>query len=883
MSNGNQILRWALRFLKWFCPSFLLEGIEGDLLEQFKKDAAELDEGTAQRRMLRNVVRFFRPGIILRHSIPAKVMNMGMIRTDFRIAGRNLLKNKLYTLINIGGLTVSMMVCLYIMLIVADELSYDRKFDEADQIYRVSMVHSGESTLTSAWTPPTIGYAYAESYGEVEAFATLLKYWKGFSVTSGVKEIPVSSVYVVNRGCFSVFSFHFLEGDPASALASKENMVVSASLAKKFFGSYSALGKTLSTTFGEKTITGVIEDLTFNSHLESPEILLSFVGSYDQQDFLQNWKNDANTYNYIKLRGGVNFDDIKDKFEDSGRVLAGRWLEESQSHSENRQFGKGETHLEFQPLADIHLHSHKEFEIKPNGSAQYVYMLTVVAGLLILVAIMNYTNLSSARSTRRAKEVGVRKTMGTNRFQLIRQFLTESILLSCLASGSCIILLVMLIPYFNVIAGGSIAVSSLFSGFAFLVVSGLSIIVGLLGGLYPAVVVSRLSPVSALKGTATIAHRGFSIQKLLVVSQFTASLVFIVSTFIVYLQLDRVNRADLGFDKDQVVAVEIQSMDDRQKIQILKKSFESLTGVRRVALTAQIPGGENIKTEPFMVQTEGHGYREQLIQYAFVDPEFVPVLDLSLVTGRNFNAGTADAEGSTVIVNAKLVEQMGWKSPLGKKIRLPLGKDAEVIGVMNDFHIRSLHEPIQPFILVDLPEWANILVVKLSRSDVRQTLSVLRQQYTKVVGEKPFAYTFLDNKFQRQYESDERKGQLFSVFSTITVFIACLGLFGLMGITITQRTKEIGIRKVMGASTSSLSVLLSQNYITLVLIACGLAVPIAWYIASAWLNGFSYRITLQWWMFACPGIMLITVAIMALAVQSLRVSRINPAERLRDG
>lgn len=854
--------------------------MEGDLLQQFEDDLEAGDKGKAIRRFVWNVVCFFRPGILLRNTLPYKIMNPSLVISDFRIATRSLVRDSMHSTICAGGLTLSLTVFLFILSIILDEVSYDMGFEDAGRVYRISMIHQGESPFNSAWTPPTIGKAFKQNYPEIEAFATLHKYWKGFSVTNGTTEIPVEAVYVANPGCFSVFSFHFLEGDPASALASLESMVVSASLARKVFGQPSVLGKTIVTTFGKKTITGVIEDIEFNSHLEPPEVLLSTVGFHGQSDFLDNWRNDASTYNYVKLGDGVSFDAVKDKLDGAGVRFANRWIRESRHESENQQFATGETILEFQSLTDIHLHSHKEFEIKPNGSAQYVYVLASVGFLLILVSSINYMNLATAKVAARAKEVGVRKTMGSHRFQLIRQFLTESWVLAFIAIFVSIILFAASFPVFSTLYGKPLDGSLLLSPRPLFLIPCIPILIGMLGGLYPSMVLSRFTPANALKGNVTVSGGRFPLRQLLVVGQFAVALILVSSTFIVYLQLDYASHAELGFDKDKMLAVEIRSVGDRPRIKALKNSFSTVAGVRDVALTAQIPGGDNIKTEPFLVESAEGGFREQLLQYAFVDPDFVSTLRLKLTKGRDFDPSET-TYGSSVIVNEKLVKRMEWKSPLGMKIRLPIGVEAEVIGVVADFHIRSLHDPIQPIILINLPDWANFVLVKIDAPNIRPVLSELTNRYSEIMGETPFTYSFIDTCFQLQYASDERRGKVFLLFSGIVVAVAFIGLLGIMRIAISQRTREIGIRKVMGASMLSLSVLLSRKYVILVLLASIVGFPFAWWAADEWLGGFSYRITLQWWMFVFPMIAVLTMAFSALAVQSLRTLFLNPIDSLR--
>lgn len=872
---------FGLRLLKWFCPAQLHEGIEGDLLEQFEDDVATVGAKRAQRRFLCHVIKFFRPEILIRNIFTLKLFSMAMIKNDFKTTCRSLLRNKIYTLINVSGFTIGIALCAYILLYVEDELSYDKHFNDSGRVYRISMVHGDQSTLNSAWTPPTFGHAYKENFPEVESFATIHKFWKNFSVTTDDEtEVPLTSVYFVNPDFFEIFSFDFLEGNAMSALASAEGAVISQTLAKKIFKGSSPLGKSIQTTFGPKTITGVLCDAKENTHLESPEIVLSIFGYFGNTDILQDWSFDATTYNYIKLKENVSFKEVRAKFENTGKLFAGRWLNHSTTNDDSKP-QRRKASLQFQRLTDIHLYSHKEFEIKPGGNPTYVYAFVVTGMLLLIMAAINYMNLATAKSTERTKEIGVRKALGTTRGQLVVRFLTESFLLTLMSVACSFIFLWILMPYINGIAGKSFLITKLLAPSCVSIVLGISLLSGLLGGLYPAFVISGFKPTKALKGIISRQRTNFPVRKMLIVIQFTASIILVAITFVVYMQLQFVNSQDLGFNKEHVVAVELKSPEDRQKITALKNSFETLPNVKSVGLTAQFPGSNNIKTEPFQVEDGEGKFFDQLLQYAFVDENFVPVMELEVVNGRNFNTTGADASGASVIVNELMVKRMGWTDPLGKKIRLPIEKDAEVVGVIKDFHIRSFHDEVQPFILISIPEFANILLVKLETPVLTETLSILEDAYQKIVGEKMFSFTFLDQEFQQQYLEDERRGRFFALFSGVSIFMACIGLVGLLGMTIRHRSKEIGIRRVMGATISNILILLSAEYLMLTIAAIVIASPLSYYLAQQWLSEFAYRIEMRWWMFVLPVIFTFALMLIPVGWQSLRIALLNPTQTLK--
>jgi putative ABC transport system permease protein len=765
------------------------------------------------------------------------------------------------------------------LIYVLDELSYDRHFDDAQQVYRVSMVHEGERAFNSAWTTTTLGYAFKEKYPDVEAFTTFQKYWKGFSVKQNGNELPVQTTYLASDDFLELFTFDLLAGDRNQVLKSPENIVLSSDLAHRLFASVDVLGESIETTFGEKVISGVLAPVTKNSHLEAPDVIIPIVGFNGKHDVLQDWTRDAAYYNYIRLRNGTAFSGIREKLEAGGKDFAERWMRES--NSGGGQLGEGQVRLEFQRITDIHLFSHKEFEIKPNGNPLYVYIFSTVAILLLFIASINYINLTTATSSGRAREVGIRKTLGSRCGQLVRQFMTESgvvMACSCLVS---LLLVVVMLPWFNSLAGRTFTLSDIFTKEVAFILSGIAMITTFFGGFYPAGVMSRYKPVDALKGKLPDRGKNIPLRKGLMIVQFMASTILIACTFAAFLQLEYANSRDLGFDKEHVVAITVEAHDDRQKIPVLKDAIASMPEVSSVGLTAQLPGGNNIKAEPFMLETASGVYSERIVQYAFADSDLLPVLGLTLSQGRNFRPNGADASGASVIVNEMLVKSMGWDHPIGKRVKLPIGKDAEVVGVIHDFHVQSLHDQIQPFFLIHMPEWSNVVLVKFSEKAAEKVLERVEAKYKEVLGHIPFNYTFLDQTFQKQYHADEQRGKLFAVFSGITIAIASLGLFALLGFSVSRRTKEIVIRTVMGASRSAIFTILSKDYIKLITVAVLFALPASWVAINGWLQTFSYRIAIGWWVLAAPAALVLLLSIVVMVVQLSKAVGLNPVEGLR--
>ena len=790
-----------------------------------------------------------------------------MIKNYLKIALRNARKHSLYTLINILGLTVALTGALFLLLYVTDELSYDQHHQHADRIYRVAMdAKFGESERKVAVGPAALAPALQATYPEVEAYA-LVRPIPNFQLKKEDQVIAQSDVFYASATLFDVFSYTLLQGDPQTALVEPNCIVINQRLAKKYFGNTAenVVGKSITREDGSVyQVTGLMADMTQNGHF-TPTALVSI---WDKEK-TQSW-SDWNWGNYILVQLDFSPVTFQDKLE---RVAA----ENMASTLAVR--GNAKITFVLQHLTDIHFYSRRDFEFQANdGNMAYIYTFSIVAFFLILLAAINYINLATARAFQRAKEVGVRKTLGAERWQLVWQFLAESFLYTFLAVLLSLSLLYLLSPVFGYFSGKAIAFEPFTRPIYLLWLAGLVGVLTLLSGAYPAFFLSRFRPSLVLKGAKARQENVF-FRKILVISQFTISLVLITSTLIVYAQLNYLHQQDLGFDKEQVVKISM-GQEAQDHILPLRDALLQNPNIKSVGTTGYAPG-DKPPINTFMLETET-GMQNQIFQQIWVDQGFIPTLDIQILAGRNFyDRMPADTTLAGVLVNETLVEKLGWNidNAIGKKIQSDKWAD-EVIGVVKDFHMTSLHDVVEPLIIRHSTP-ADQLLIKVSGHNIRSTIDDIHRIWNKMIGKTEIDYTFLDQHFQQQYEKDEKRGNLFASFSGMIIFIACLGLFGLATFTAEQRTKEIGIRKVMGASVTHILVLLSKDYMQLLIISMIIAIPVANYFITDWLKGFAYKIPLQWWMFVLPGVMVLWVALLSISSKTFKAARKNPVDSLR--
>ncbi|RYC68841.1 ABC transporter permease [Spirosoma sordidisoli] len=803
-----------------------------------------------------------------------------MLTNYLKIALRNISRNKGFSFINIAGLAMGMAATLLIVQYVAFERSYDRFHEKADRIFRVTAERYERGVLSTEWAggPFAVGNHLKSAFDEVD------EYTKVYMRDKLLLEVN-NRKYRVDKGAFatpsffSVFSYSLLTGDPRTALAEPNTGVISASLAQRLFGTNNPVGQviTIEREFPIR-VTGVYQDFPKNSHLAA-DYLMSFstfqriVNPKNEPDknFDNAWDWDG-CLTYVVLKEGANPARLAAKLP--------AWLATLDQRDPKTNSG---LMLHLQALPDIHLYSHLMFEAGANGDGNSVYVLLCVAFFIIAIAWINYINLATARAVGRAREVGVRKAIGSYRRQLISQFLMESALLNFIAVLVAFGLILLALPLFNHFTDQELTYSFVRSGRFWLGLGAMYTAGTLLSGGYPAFVLSGFNPVSVLKNGVSAFREGVILRKSLVVIQFSASVFLLVGTITVFRQLQFMRAQSLGIDIGQTLVLN-RPMNDSTRISQTRAFKDYLlrqSAIRQVAVSGSIPGekvefnagGIRLESAP---QDEGKQYRVIGVDYDFVD-----AFGMKLIAGRNFDAGLG--EKGAVVFNKTGIRQLGFSDPekaLGKKIDF-WGDILTIVGVVDDFHQQSLREAYEPLILRLDPGVNGSISIKLADKDPTQAIAVARDAWSRFFPTDPFEYSFLDERYDKQYRADEQFGQVFGFFTLMALLVACLGLLGLATFTAQQRTKEIGVRKVLGASVGSIISLLSVDLLRLVLVAIVIASPVAWYAMHQWLQGFAYKIDIEWWVFAVAGLLALAIAFLTVSFQSLKAALMNPVKSLR--
>nr|WP_294942999.1 ABC transporter permease [uncultured Mucilaginibacter sp.] len=794
-----------------------------------------------------------------------------MLRNYFKIAWRNLKKHKAFSFINIFGLAVGIAAFWLIALYVTDELSYDRYNTKADCVFRVTQhaIWNG-GKFDFAVTSPPYGPALKSDFPQVVETARIDAEGGG-RITVGDKTINEGSMMFTDNAIFKIFSYQFLQGDAETALSKPESIVLTRTLAEALFGdTESALNKTISIEGTANNVTGVIADVPVNSHFIFKALRSLPVG------YTAPWGN-SSIYTYVLLKNEEDNKIIEagsDKFYD-------KYLK--------NDLGEMKFRMELQPLTSIHLHSNLGYELGANGNITYVYVFTITALLILIIAVINYVNLATARSSIRIKEIGVRKVIGSDRSQLIMMFFAESVLLTFIATLIAAALIQFSLPYFNQLSGktlilmqfGKVQTVAMFAGF--------SLFTGILSGIYPAMFLSGFGTINAMKGQLGNQMATVFFRKSLVVFQFVITITMIVGSCVIYQQLRFAMDKDLGFNKAQTLTFHIHNKQVRGKVDALRQQLMQNPNIEDVATAGNPIGNNNIGGGDFNLGPDGKATSESLlVQNLTVDEDFIPALQIKMDKGRNFSKSiTSDINGS-IIVNETLVKKLGWKSPVGRKVYTGIDQQGKVIsqtvvGVVKDFNTYSLQHKILPTVL-SLPQKVNDkdnLYVRIGKNNIKASLAYITKVYgTFDIEEKP-EFHFLDQNFAAQYQTEQKQGSILLIFTILAISIACLGLFGLVTFTAEQRIKEIGIRKVLGASVTSIVSLLSTDLMKLVIIATIIACPIAWFAMNKWLQDFEYKITINWWVFLLAGGGASLVALATISIQSIKAAITNPVKSLK--
>ncbi len=800
-----------------------------------------------------------------------------MIRNYLTVAVRNLLRQPVYSLINIAGLAIGMAACILIVLYIQDELGYDRYHRNADRIYRiVDDFESGGQTIRTAGSPLSWAPALKRDYPDVEQFARMRGTATAWLFKVGDAQFYEKKVIWAEASLFDLFDFPLVAGDPKTALAEPFTIVISESMAAKYFGREDAMGQIMGVdNVYDFKVTGIMRDIPANTHMRA-DMFTSYSSLATLGDFYrENWRIHDNFYTYVLLRENADPADLEAEMPDFLERYAGDTYRETGVV----------LHPSLQPLVDIHLYSQREGEFEPNGDIRLVVLYTLIAILIPLIACINFVNLATARSAMRAREVGVRKVMGADRRQLLGQFLGEAVVMAALAMVISVILVQLALPAANAIAGKQL-VFPLSNGLVLAALALGTIVIGLAAGCYPAIYLSGFLPTEVLKGSLETGTRGLSPRKILVVVQFATSIFLLVSTAVIYDQLDYISTKRLGFNKEQVMVIPITGSSQRPNTPVLKERLSQLPGVSGVATTNGVPG---MRVVPIMaVRPDGMAPADHLMMATLeVDEHFLDVLEIDLVAGRNFSPDWGTDSTTGFLLNETAVDYLGWGTPLDALGRpfewIPHGgAKGRVIGVVKDFHLRTVHDEIEPVVILS-HLYHQYVLIRLVPGGIAETISRIGETWRSVDARFPLEYSFLDEDFDALYQDDRLLGEVFAIFAILGAFVACLGLLGLASYSIQQRTREIGIRKVLGASIASVVVLLSKDFMKFVLLGNLIAWPLAYFVMTRWLQNYAYAADLDYGWFLVGGAVALIIAWLTIGAHAVAASRRNPVNALRQG
>ncbi|HVU95290.1 MAG TPA: ABC transporter permease [Puia sp.] len=791
-----------------------------------------------------------------------------MIRNLLLVAFRNFKRDRWYSLLNIVGLMIGITFSLFLIFYIQDELSYDRYNVNASRIYRVgAYIKEPERALAkNAGSQFVLVPQLRKDYPEIEEAVRFTNMGQKL-LKNGNLDLYQDKVFLADSNVFKVFTYPFIEGDPNTALVAPNSLVLTESVAVKYFGkSQGVVGRSLQDDKGANfKITGVMKDVPTNSHFRF-HVLISM--STVPKDFGGGW-GAFSGYSYVLLRPNTNPAALEKKL-----LALSKFLDPVFAPFNVK------IHYVLQPVTGIHLHSGMDSEPEEVGSMSYIYIFSAVAVFMLLIACINYMNLTTARSARRAKEIGIRKVTGSTRWQLIAQFLVESALTALVAMFLSLMLIALFLPVFNSLAGKSIATSSLFQPGTIGILAAIILFVGLLGGSYPAFYLSKFNPVGVLKGSLATGSGNVTLRRILVVTQFTIAMIMLICTLVVYGQLNYLRNVDLGFNQQQVVSLSANAnYDVRSNIRSFVAQLRKDPRVLDVS-TAQTVPGHGSSFNLFSIETKNGFIPEGIANYA-VDDNFFKTMGMTIQAGRNFN-GLSDTLHS-IIVNEAMVKRFGWDQPIGKRVKYPGDTSSfalEVVGVVKDFNQASLYNAIAPLMLYYSPV-SNGIQVKLRGQDVAATLADIGKAWKTNFPDLPYSYTFLDQDFYSQYAADQKRGKIFTAFSVLTILITCLGLLGLIAFTTEQRQKEISIRKTMGARIGQIVPLIVRNFIFLVGIACLIAVPVASLFMDKWLKLFQYNTGLTATPFVLSVLTVLTITLLTVIFHTLRAALANPSKGLR--
>lgn len=794
-----------------------------------------------------------------------------MIHHYLRFAFRNIKRNKVYPAINIVGLAVSITAFLLMALYIENELNFDSFHKNAKSIYRVADdKQTTDILLRSAQSAAPVAPALQQDFPEIKEAVRLIN--TEALIEYNDKLFEERNMFFADANIFKVFSFTMRSGNADNALKDPASIVLTAAMAAKYFGNINPAGKFLFVGGKSMQVTGIMDDIPAASHLQF-DFLISMSTAQQQgtgYDWLfNNWYSN-NFYTYILLP--VNYD--------AGKLTA------RLKDFDNRHHEAGNTtihHYALEKLTDIYLRSDRDNQAGKTGNLNNLYIFSVVALFILMLATVNFINLSTARAVTRAKEVAVKKVAGAARSQMIAQFFTESFLMTTISLAAAVVIASLLLPSFNIFSGKSLAIN-LFSPLHLTVLLLLFALLGLLSGSYPAFVLSDFKPATALKGKVSASAWSVGIRKGLVIFQFTVSVILIVCSTIVYTQMQYLQQHDLGFKPSQTLVINFEGDGQvQQQTEAIKAQLLKIPGVQQITASSNVPGDGNAGGWSMdFIKKNGDTIHTELPIY-LTDFSYMQQYNIPMVAGRPFSEQYPADTIESMLINETALKKLGFRTA-DEAIGVSVGMyptNGKIIGVFKDFHFESLQKPLEPLAMRIIPDKFRLFSVEINTAKIQQTVAAIEREWKKSVPQRPLEYSFLNESFNKQYEAEMRFGNVFAIFSILAVSIACLGLFGLALFSVQQRAKEIGIRKVLGASVAGITATLSKDFIMLVGIAIIIASPVAWYYMSSWLQNFAYRINISWWMFAVSGLVAVLIALITISFQTIRAAIANPVKSLR--
>lgn len=821
-----------------------------------------------------------------------------MLRNYIKIAWRNMFRHKVNSILNILGLAIGLISVMLIALYIQSELSYDKSFADADRIYRVNINGKmGDNAFRAGYTPPPAGAALVADFPEIESATrmyqpsnALMEYAAG----STPKVFNETEIFAVDPNFLDVLNYPLVSGDPATCLTALNSVVITPQIAKKYFGETDPMGKTLYYGDDKKplTVTGILTDLDNYPASVKFDLLLPIENFDDVAYFNWSWVW-LNVATYVKFTEQAGNDPtsivrLESRFPEMLKVQAAPAFERIGQPLDKFIENGNYWELQLQPLTDIHLYSEDIVSsITEQHDIKSLYILGIIALFIVVLACVNFINLATVQSVKRSKEIGIRKVLGSQRGQLIKQFMTEVLCYTFFAALLAIVAVILILPFFNEISGKTISLAAFFNVNLILLLLGIILSTAFLAGIYPAFFLTAFSPLKALKGSGFKTNQNGFVRNALVVFQFSIAITLIICTLVVFTQLRYTQNKDLGFDKNNVLVINnTERLADSEES--FRKEIEGLPGIEAASRSTGMftKGGFGDFYVPKATPDAPNIAKDISLSSYLVDYQFIKTLDLQILDGRGFDKRFNDS--LSVVINETAASQIGWKNPLGKQIQYPGGNQEfyTVIGVLKDFNLESLHNPIQPFALFSQTSKSydvatSFITVKIAGQNTQQVIETLEHKWDDYLKSTPFEYSFLDEDLAYAYTEDQRMATLFTGFTILAIFVASLGLFGLVAFSAQQRTKEIGVRKVLGASVTSIVGLLATHFLKLVLGAVVLAVPIAWLAMDNWLQDFAYRIAIPWWAFALAGILALSIAMLTVSFQAIKAATRNPIHSLR--